>query len=186
MDEETAFISVFEAYCKDAGLVILKGYPLYEITNGLARVSVRIIEPFIMAEIENSRKIKGAVPQKVLENVKREFSKKQKWKKEDDAVRFSRILLYCAKQMLLLHDNPLKIVRIKTLLQLTKKTYSLLRVDVDELGLFNKALNSNLLEAELIPGRDSSDFVDVTSSEGKTERYALVRFKRYDLAESDE
>lgn len=186
MNEEEAFRSMFHELCKDAGFVILRDYPLYEITNGFCRVSLRIIEPFALAEIENLRKIKEAVPRKVLENVKREFSKKQKWRKEKETSRFSRILLSCAKQILLLNDNPLNIVKIKTLLQLTKKTYSSLKIDVDELNMFGRALDSGMLQAELFPGRDPSDFVIITSAKGEKKRYALVRFKRYDLVENDE
>lgn len=181
MNEEEAFQLIFNEYCRDAGFKILQDFPLYILTDGLSKVSLRIIEPFSLAEIENLRKIKGASPKKVLENVRTEFLKKQKGRKENENSRFSRILLLCAKQILLLNENPLEIIKIKTLLQLTKKTYSHLKINVDELDMFNNALNSGQLDAELLPSRDPSDFVVITFPSGEKKRYSLIRFRKYDL-----
>ncbi len=186
VNEEEAFRQIFNQNCIDAGFRILKDFPLYALTDGLSTINLRIIEPFSVAEIENSRKIKGAVPKKILENLKKEFAKKQKLKKENDTHRFSKILILCAKQILLLNDNPPKIIKIKTLLEMTKKVYSSLKIDVDELDMFDRTKNSGLIDIKLFPGRDPSNFVEITSSDGEKKRFALVHFKKLDLVEENE
>lgn len=185
MSEETVFKSLFRDYCENAGFVILKDYPSYEITDGSTQVFVRIIDPFVSAEIDNTYSIKGAVPKKIIQSIKKEFDRKKKLKKETDAFRFSRILLSCARIIILLEANPLKIVRIKSLLQLIKKSYAHFKIDVNETELFNEVFNSGLLKAELLPGRDPADLVDIKTPDGQIKRYALMKIENYNLVEDN-
>lgn len=186
MNEEKAFKSLFDTYCEAAGLVKSRGYPLYEITDGFSKINVRILDPFVEAELENRRKIRSATPKRVLEIVKKELAKKRKMtKKEDDVLRFSRILLSSAQQVLLLINSPMRILKIRTLLGIIKSLYSRLRIEVDELGMFNEALNSGLLNYELFPGRGPADTVEITLPEGK-KKCSLIRFRSFELGRGNE
>lgn len=187
MSEDEAFNSLFCTYLEEASLVLLKGYPFYEVTDGISEVHARIIDPFVEAEVENTFRIKSATPKRVLEILKRELAKKKELKtKEDEPERFARILLLCAQQLSLLINNPMQILKIKTLLGLTKHLYSSLRIEVDELKMLNQALNSGLLAFELFPGRGPAYSVELMWPNGEKRRYSFIRFKEYKLVKNNE
>ena len=187
MNEDEAFSSLLESYLQAANMVTIRGFPLYEITDGLSKLSLRIIVPFEAAEIESAVKVKNATPKRVVDALKREFKKKRSWTKtENETERFSQILLYSAQQMELLINSPIRILKIKTLLDITKHTYISLKIGVDELEMFNKSVNSGLLNFELFPGRDPVDSVEISYPGEDKRQVSFIRFKSHKLVKRDE
>jgi hypothetical protein len=182
MQEDDAFKQLLDNYLQNSSIAILRGYPLYEVTDGISKAYIRIIDPFVTAEINNVITVREATPRKVMEIVKRELSKDRLLKTDEkDPERFSKVLLNCAQQMNILLNNPMGILKIKILLAIVRYSYITLKIRIDEMEMFNKAINLGLLDCEMFPGRGPSDSIELRLSKGETGRYALVRFKSYKL-----
>jgi hypothetical protein len=69
MSEEDSFRQLFKHYCKEEGYSIVSDYPNYELSDGKTAVSIRVIDPFIQAQIFNGRIIKKALPKTIMEIV---------------------------------------------------------------------------------------------------------------------
>lgn len=182
MNEVEAFEQVLKSECEKTGYLFEGCYPLYRLSDGLSNLNIRIITPFQEAEIENVRKIKNASPSKILESATKEFRKLSgKKSTETDLIRFSKVLLLCAQELILLLSPSLKMLKIKKLLEVVKKNYAVFKIEVDELDMFSKAVNSNLVDVKLFPGRNPCDLIEIIGPDGVKKRYTLVQFQRFEL-----
>ena len=182
MNEVEAFEAVLKTHCEEIGYLLGGSYPLYKLSDGFTNLNIRVISPFREAEIENVRRIRNASPSRILESAAKEFRKLRSRKaKETDLMRFSKILLLCAQELILLLSPSLEILKIKKLLEVVKKHYATLKIQVDELDLLNKAVNSNLIDVKLFPGRNPRDLVEIIDLDGVRKRYALIQFQNYEL-----
>ena len=186
MNEVEAFEQVLKSQCEEIGYLLGGRYPLYKLSDGFSNLNVRVITPFQEAEIENVRRIKGATPSRILESVTKEFRKRRgKKSKETDLARFSKVLLLCAQEMILLLDPSLEVLKIKKLLEVVNKHYTTLKIEVDELGMFNEAVYSNLIDVKLFPGRNPRDLVEIIGPDDVRKRYALIQFQSYEMIHCD-
>jgi hypothetical protein len=178
LSEETAFKSLFQAHCENQGLTILGEYPFYEIQKNSMKMALKIVEPFLIAEINDKKSIKKAIPKNIVQEILKEFRAIEKMAMETDLNRFAEITCLCSEIILNFEANPKKIVKIKNLLQFVKKTYTLLGYNVRETESLNNALNQGIIKAELLPGRDPSDLVNFHLPNGEIKRYALMRIEK--------
>ncbi len=131
-------------YCENQGLSIIGDYPVYNIQKNSIKILVKIIEPFVLAEVNDKKITKKAIPKVIVQEIFKEISKLEKLSTETDLNRFAEITCLCDKILLDFEPNPQKIVKIKNLLQVVKRIYSSQGLNVDEFDLLNKVINKEL------------------------------------------